>query len=222
MRITYNGYKRAIYTLMTTKTTTTALILTIFALAGGAIIPTGVVVPTPVAYAQLSHVDDIVDDSLETVGIIEEEEEVEEEEVEEDSNIEQEPVDQEVGQEGISQSKDFEGRSTNIQIQSRVDEQDTAHEIVNNNDFSESNSELGYAMGKYSSFTYSSTDAEKANEQNADNDGELNLDEEQTVDQDDTSIFADDAADLDPANVATSIAMPVYVQVQEEVVEEEP
>jgi hypothetical protein len=217
MGITYNGYKRTIYTLMTTKTTTTALILTIFALVGGAIIPTGVVVPTPVAYAQLSDVDDIVDDSLETVGIIEEEEEAEE-----DSNIEQEPVDQEVGQEGISQSKDFDGRSTNIQIQSRVDEQDTAHEIVNNNDFSESNSELGYAMGKYSSFTYSSTDAEKANEQNADNDGELNLDEEQTVDQDDTSIFADDAADLDPANVATSIAMPVYVQVQEEVVEEEP
>jgi hypothetical protein len=217
MGITYNGYKRTIYTLMTTKTTTTALILMIFALVGGAIIPTGVVVPTPVAYAQLSDVDDIVDDSLETVGIIEEEEEAEE-----DSNIEQEPVDQEVGQEGISQSKDFEGRSTNIQIQSRVDEQDTAHEIVNNNDFSESNSELGYAMGKYSSFTYSSTDAEKANEQNADNGGELNLDEEQTVDQDDTSIFADDAAGLDPANVATSIAMPVYVQVQEEVVEEEP
>jgi hypothetical protein len=201
---------------MTTKTTTTALILTIFALVGGAIIPAAVVVPTPVAYAQLSDVDDIVDDSLETVGIIEEEEEAEE-----DSNIEQEPADQEVGQEGISQSKDFEERSTNIQIQSRVDEQDTAHEIVNNNDFSESNSELGYAMGKYSSFTYSSTDAEKANEQNADND-ELNLDEEQTVDQDDTSIFADDAADLHPANVATSIAMPVYVQVQEEVVEEEP
>ena len=218
MGIPYNGYKRTIYTLMTTKTTTTALILTIFALVGGAIIPTGVVVPTPVAYAQLSDVDDIVDDSLETVGIIEEEEEA----AEEDSNIEQEPVDQQVGQEGISQSKDFEGRSTNIQIQSRVDEQDTAHEMVNNNDFSESNSELGYAMGKYSSFTYSSTDAEKANEQNADNDGELNLDEEQTVDQDDTSIFADDAADLDPANVATSIAMPVYVQVQEEVVEEEP
>lgn len=215
MRITYNGYKPNIYTLMTTKTTTTALILTIFALVGGAIIPTGVVVPTPVAYAQLSDVDDIVDDSLETVGIIEEEE------AEEDSNIEQEPVDQEVGQEGISQSKDFDGRSTNIQIQSGVDEQDTAHEIVNNNDFSESNSELGYAMGKYSSFTYSSTDAEKTNEQNADNDGELNLDEEQTVDQDDTSIFADDAADLHPANVATSIAMPVYVQVQEEV-EEEP
>jgi hypothetical protein len=215
MRITYNGYKQNIYILMTTKTTTTALILTIFALVGGAIIPTGVVVPTPVAYAQLSDVDDIVDDSLETVGIIEEEE------AEEDSNIEQEPVDQEVGQEGISQSKDFDGRSTNIQIQSGVDEQDTAHEIVNNNDFSESNSELGYAMGKYSSFTYSSTDAEKTNEQNADNDGELNLDEEQTVDQDDTSIFADDAADLHPANVATSIAMPVYVQVQEEV-EEEP
>jgi hypothetical protein len=215
MRITYNGYKQNIYTLMTTKTTTTALILTIFALVGGAIIPTGVVVPTPVAYAQLSDVDDIVDDSLERVGIIEEEE------AEEDSNIEQEPVDQEVGQEGISQSKDFDGRSTNIQIQSGVDEQDTAHEIVNNNDFSESNSELGYAMGKYSSFTYSSTDAEKTNEQNADNDGELNLDEEQTVDQDDTSIFADDAADLHPANVATSIAMPVYVQVQEEV-EEEP
>jgi hypothetical protein len=216
MRITYNGYRLNIYTLMTTKTTTTALILTIFALVGGAIIPTGVVVPTPVAYAQLSDVDDIVDDSLETVGIIEEEEEAEE-----DSNIEQEPVDQEVGQEGISQSKDFDGSSTNIQIQSGVDEQDTAHEIVNNNDFSESNSELGYATGKYSSFTYSSTDAEKTSEQNADNDGELNLDEEQTVDQDDTSIFADDAADLHPANVATSIAMPVYVQVQEEV-EEEP
>jgi hypothetical protein len=201
---------------MTTETTTTtALILTIFALVGSAIIPTGVV-PTPAAYAQLSDLDDIVDDSLESVDI------TEEEEVEEDSDIEQEPVDQEVGQEGISQSKDFEGSSNNIQIESEVDDQDAAHEIVNNNDFSESNSELGYAKGKYSSFTYSSTDAEKANEQDADNDEELNQDEEQTVDQDDASIFADDAADLHPANVATSIAMPVYVQVQEEVVEEEP
>ena len=201
---------------MTTKTATTALILSIFALVCGAIIPTGVV-PTPVAYAQLSEIDDTVDDSLERVGIVEEEEE----EAEEDSDIEQEPVDQEVGQEGISQSKDFDGSNTNIQIQSRVDEQDTVNEVVNNNDFSESNSELGYANGKYSSFTYSSTDAEKANEQNADNDGELNLDEEQIVDQDDSSIFADDAADLHPANVATSIAMPVYVHAQEEV-EEEP
>jgi len=197
---------------MTTKTTTTALILMIFALVGGAIIST-VVVPTPVVYAQLSDIDDIVDDSLDTVGIIDEEEEAEE-----DSNIEQESVDQ-VGQGGISQSKDFDGTSTDIQIQS-VDERDTAHEIVNSNDFSESNSEFGYAKGKYSSFTYSSTDAEKANEQDADNEGELTLDEEQTVDQDDTSIFANDASDLHPANVATSIAMPVYLQVQEEIEEE--
>lgn len=214
MRIPYNGYKQIVYTLMTTKTTTTALILMIFALVGGAIIST-VVVPTPVVYAQLSDIDDIVDDSLDTVGIIEEEEE----EAEEDSNIEQESVDQEVGQGGISQSKDFDGTSTDIQIQT-VDERDAAHEIVNNNDFSESSSEFGYAKGKYSSFTYSSTDAEKANEQDADNEGELTLDEEQTVDQDDTSIFADDASDLHPANVATSIAMPVYLQVQEEIEEE--
>jgi hypothetical protein len=96
---------------MTTKTATTALILSIFALVCGAIIPTRVV-PTPVAYAQLSEIDDTVDDSLERVGIVEEEEE----EAEEDSDIEQEPVDQEVGQEGISQSKDFEGSNTNIKF----------------------------------------------------------------------------------------------------------
>ena len=196
---------------MTTEATTTALILTIFALVGSAIIPTGVVPPTA-AYAQLSDVDDIVDDSLESIGITEEEEEVEE-----DSNIEQKPANREVGQEGIDHSEDFDGTSNNLRTQSGADDQGIAHEIVNSNDFSESYSELGYAEGKYSSFTYSSTGAEnKAHEQDADNDGELSQDEEQTVDHD-TSIFADD----DPANVATSIAMPVYVQVQEQV-EEEP
>jgi len=51
-------------------TTTTTLILAIFALVGGAIITTGVLLQTPAAvYAQLSDVEDIIDDSLEIAGV---------------------------------------------------------------------------------------------------------------------------------------------------------
>jgi hypothetical protein len=66
---------------MTAKNTTTtaaiALILVAFALVGGAVIPTQLA-----AYAQLSGVSNIVDDTLERAGITE----VEEETAAEDSN----------------------------------------------------------------------------------------------------------------------------------------
>jgi hypothetical protein len=200
-----------IYTPMITKATaTTALILTIFALVGGAIISAGVA-SSPEAYAQLSDIGDTVDDTLGTVGI--EEEEVEED----DSSIEQQPIDQGVGQETVDQSEHSDGNSNNIQVQSGLDDQDIAQGIVNSNDLAESSSEFGYAKGKYASFTSSSSDgAEGANEQDADNGGELTHEEDQTVDQDGASIFTDDIAHLNPANVAIPIAVPIHVDEQEE------
>ena len=57
---------------MITKTTaTTALILTVFALGGGTFVYTEVT-PTPAAYAQVSDIDDMVDNTLDTVDISEE------------------------------------------------------------------------------------------------------------------------------------------------------
>jgi hypothetical protein len=205
---------------MTPKATaTTALILTIFALVGGAA-SSAEIISKPLAYAQLSEIGDTVDDTLETVGI--EEEEEEEEEV--DSSIEQQPMDQSVGQEAVDQSEHSDGNSNNIQVQSGLEDKDIAQEIVNNNDSAESNSEFGYTEGKFASFTSStpSNGAEGVNEQDADNGGELKQKEDQRVDQDDTSIFTDDTADLSPANVATPIAVPVNVQVEEGAVQEEP
>ena len=196
---------------MTTKiATTTALILATFALVGGAIIPAGVV-PTPVAYAQLSDVGDIVDDSLETVGITEEEVE--------DSNTEQ-PIDQGVGQRILDQSEENDQDDDNAQIQTGVDDQDTAQGTVDGNDLAESSSESGKANKKYSSSSSSFSDTDNNNEQGAGNDAELNQDEEQDVDQDHAAIFADDTADLDPANVGVPIAIPINVQEElEEVVD---
>ncbi len=204
---------------MTPKATaTTALILTIFALVGGAA-SSAEIISKPLAYAQLSEIGDTVDDTLETVGI--EKEEEEEEEV--DSSIEQQPMDQSVGQEVVDQSEHSDGNSNNIQVQSGLEDKDIAQEIVNDNDSAESSSEFGYTKGKYASFTSSSsTGAEGANEQDAHNGGELNQEGDQRVDQDDTSVFTDDTADLSPANVATPIAVPVNVQVEEGAVQEEP
>jgi hypothetical protein len=177
---------------MTTKATATApLILVIFVLVGGAIISAGVV-PTPVAYAEISDVVDTVDDTLERVGITEE---VGEEE--DTNNIEQQSIDQEndqeLGQEVVDRSEHSDGTNTNIQIKSELDDQDIAQEIVNGNDLGELSSES----------------TQKANEQDADNGGELNHDEDETVDQDETWIFGDDAVDLDAANIAIPIAIPV-------------
>lgn len=190
---------------------TTALILAAFALVGGAIIPAGVV-PTSAAYAQLSDVDDLVDDTLESVGITEEEEV-------EDTNIDQ-PIDQEVGQEVVDQSEENDQDDDNTQIQTGVDDQDTAQGIVDGNDLAESSSESGDAKKKYSSSSSSFSDAENSNEEGADNDGELNQAQEEDVDQDHASVFGDDTADLDDANVAIPIAIPINVQEVEEVVEE--
>src|SRR5215208_7092668 len=155
---------------MTTKATATApLILAIFVLVGGAIISAGVV-PTPVAYAEISDVVDTVDDTLERVGITEE-----------------------LGEEVVDRSEHSDGTNTNIQIKSELDDQDIAQEIVNGNDLGELSSES----------------TQKPNEQDADNGGELNHNEDETVDQDETWIFGDDAVDLDAANIAIPIAIPV-------------
>src|SRR5215204_6071826 len=163
---------------MTTKATATAPpILAIFVLVGGAIISAGVV-PTPVA--------DTEDDTLERVGTTEE---VGEEE--DTNNIEQQSIDQEndqeQGQEVVDRSEHSDGTNTNIQIKSELDDQDIAQEIVNGNDLGELSSES----------------TQKANEQDADNGGELNHNE------DETWIFGDDAVDLDAANIAIPIAIPV-------------
>jgi hypothetical protein len=193
---------------MTTRTTvTTPLILAIFALVGGAIISAGVV-PTPVAYAQLSDVGDTVDTTLEKVGITEE---VREEE--DINNIEQRSIDQEndqeLAQEVVDRSEQSDGTNTNIEIKSEVDDQDIAQGIVNSNDLGDSSSESAYVNGKYSRSVSSSGDTHKANEEDADNGGEINQDEDERVDQYETWIFGDDAANLDPANIGVPIAIPV-------------
>ncbi len=200
---------------MTTKNLTTAtLILAAFALIGGAVVPTGVILPAPTAYAQLSDVGDLVDDTLESLTITEQEDELE------DTTIDQ-PVGQEVGQEVVNQSEENEQDDDNTQVQTGADDQDTAQGIVDGNDLAESSLESGDSNKKYSSSSFS--DAEYRNEQGADNDRELNQAQDEEVDQDHATIFADDTADLGNANVGLPIAVPINVQkeLEEEVTPDE-
>lgn len=205
-----------VYTPMTTKVTgTAALIFAIFALVGGAIISGAV--PTQIAYGQLPDVDDTVDDTLERAGITEQ---VTEEEEEDTNNLErqQQPIDrendEESGQEVVDRSEHTYGTNTNIEIKSQVDDQDIAQRIVNGKDLGESSSESAYVKGKYSRSDSSSSDTQKANEQVAHNGEEINQDEEKTVNQDETWMFGDDAADLDPSDLnPTNIAIPVGIPV---------
>lgn len=199
----------SVYTPMTTKVTgTAALIAAIFALVGGGIISGAI--PTQIVYGQLPDVDDTVDDTLERAGIKEQVRE------EEDTNdIErQQPIDrendQELGQEVVDRSEHTYGTNTNIEIKSQVDDQDIAQRIVNGKDLGgESSSESAYVNGKYSRSDSSSSDTQKANEQDAHNGEEINQDEEKTVNQDETWMFGDDAADLDPSDLnPTNIAIP--------------
>jgi hypothetical protein len=207
----------SVYTPMTTKVTgTAALIVAIFPLVGGAIISGAV--PTQIAYGQLPDVDDTVDDTLERAGITEQ---VREEEEEDTNNLErqQQPLDreneQELGQEVVDRSEHSYGTNTNLEIKSQVDDQDIAQRIVNGKDLGgESSSESAYVKGKYSRSDSSSSDTQKANEQDADNGEEINQDEEKTVNQDETWMFGDDAADLDPSDLnPTNIAIPVGIPV---------
>jgi hypothetical protein len=149
-----------------------------------------------------------VDTTLEKVGIPEEVRE--EEDV---NNIEQQPIDnendQELAQEVVDRSEHTDGTNTNIEIKSEVDDQDIAQGIVNGNDLGESSSESAYVNGKYSRSVSSSSDTHKANEEDADNGGEVNQDEDERVDQYETWIFGDDATNLDPANIGVPIAIPV-------------
>ena len=197
---------------MTTKAIGTApLILTIFALVGGAIIYGAV--PTPVAYAQLPDVDDTVDDTLERAGITEQLGE------EGTNNIErQQPIDreddQELDQKVVDRSEHTHGTNTNIEIKSQVDDQDIAQRIVNGKDLGESSSESAYVEGKYSRTDSSSSHTQKADEQGSHNGEKINQEEEERVNQGKTWIFGDDAADLEasdlnPTNIALPIAIPV-------------
>ncbi len=204
----------SVYTPMTTKVTgTAALIVAIFALVGSAIISGAV--PTQIAYGQLPDIDDTVDDTLERAGITEQ---VKEEE--DTNNLErQQPIDrendQELGQEVVDRSEHSYGTNTNIEIKSQVDDQDVAQRIVNGKDLGgESSSESAYVNGKYSRSDSSSSDTQKANEQDAHNGEEINQNEEKTVNQDETWMFGDDAADLDPSDLnPTNIAIPVGIPV---------
>ena len=194
---------------MTAKNTTTtaaiALILAAFALVGGAVIPTQLA-----AYAQLSGVSNIVDDTLERAGITE----VEEETAAEDSNTEQQiqqPNDQQVRQQLLDQSEESNRNNDNAQTQTGAEDQDSAQGVVDGDDLAESQSESGDAK-KYSTSSFTSGDGVNESPQDAASDGELNHDEHQTVDQHGTTIFGDDAADLDDTNVATPTAIPVNAQ----------
>jgi hypothetical protein len=197
---------------MITKTTaTTALILTVFALGGGAFVYTEVA-PTPAAYAQLSDIDDMVDDALDTDDMAEEEEEEERKQ----GNIAKQSIDQ-VHQVAIDKSDQSDENSNNIQIQSGPANQDIAHGALNSNDFEKSSSGSAYAKEEYSSFTYKSTDdLKKANQHEAGYDEELTQ-EEETVHQGGSLIPpTHDTAALNPANVATSIALPVNALLEDE------
>jgi hypothetical protein len=64
---------------------------------------------------------------------------------------------------------------------------------------------------KYSTSSSTSGDAINENPQDAANDGVLNQDEAQTVDQQGSTLFGDDTAGLDDINVAIPIAQPINV-----------
>jgi len=199
---------------MTTKVTgTAALIVAIFTLVGGGIISGAI--PTQIVYGQLPDVDGTVDDTLERAGI---KEQVREEEGDTNNLERQQPIDrendQELGQEVVDRSEHTYGTNTNIEIKSQVDDQDIAQRIVNGKDLGESSSESAYVKGKYSRSDSSSSDTQKANEQDAHSGEEINQDEEKTVNQDETWMFGDDAADLDPSDLnPTNIAIPVGIPV---------
>jgi hypothetical protein len=203
------------FTLMTAKsTTTTALILAAFALVGGAVIPTGVALSTtPVAaYAQLPGLGDIVDNTLERAGITEEEDEEGVEDSNTDQQIEQ-PNDQQAGQQ-LDQSEESNRNNDNVQTQTGVEDQDSAQGIVDGDDLAaESISKSGDAK-KYSTSSSTSGDAINENPQDAANDGVLNQDEAQTVDQQGSTLFGDDTADLDDINVAIPTAIPIAIEEQ--------
>ncbi len=196
---------------MITKTTaTTALILTVFAF-GDTFVYTEVT-PTLAAYAQLTDIDDMVDDTLDTVDMSQEEEEEEPNQ----GNIGKQSVDRQVRRVAIDKSDHSDGNSNNIQIQSRPADQDIAHGALNSNDFEKSSSASAYARGEYSSSTYRSTDdPKKANQQEAGYGEELTQ-EDELVHQESSLIPTHDTAGFNPANVATSMALPVNALLEDE------
>jgi hypothetical protein len=197
---------------MTTKATGTApLILTVFALVCGAIISGAV--PRPVAYAQLPYIHDTVNDTLKRAGITEQLGEEDTNNLERQQQQPRDPEnDQELRQEVVDRSENTYGTNTNIEIKSQVDDQDSAQTIVNGKDLGESSSESAYVKEKYSRSDSSSSDTHKTNEQRADNGEEIKQGEEETVNQDKTWMFGDDAADLEPTDLnPTNIAIPIAI-----------
>lgn len=195
---------------MITKTTaTTALILTVFALGGGTFVYTEVT-PTPAAYAQVSEIDDMVDNTLDTVDISEEEADEEQKQ----GNIGKQSIDQ-VPQMAIGKSDQSDGNSNNVQMSGPADH-DIAQGALNSNGFEKSSSGSTYTKEEYSSFTYRSTDdPKKANQQEAGY-SEEQTQEDKVVHQEGSLIPTHDTADFSPASVVTSIALPVNALLEDE------
>ena len=156
-----------------------------------------------------------MDDTLERAGITEEA-------AAEDSNTEQQieqPNDQQAAQR-LDQSEESNGSNDKAHTQTGVEDQDSAQGTVDGDDLAKSSSESGDAK-KYSTSSPSSGDGVNENPQDAGNDGLLNQDEHQTVDQHGTTMFGDDTADLDDTNVAVPTAIPIAIEEQAEDGEEE-
>ncbi len=190
---------------------TIALLFAMFSLGGMVAIPGLTVVPQ--AQAQLG-------DDLGIILLDEEEEEEEEEESEDESNTQtiEQPIDQELNQD-VNQEQNNEQDNDNTQTQVGRIDQDIAQGIVDGDDEAESESESGDAHAKkHSSASSSSSSGDASNEnlQGATNDARLQQLQVQNVDQDNEANFAPQDADLDAANVAIPIAVPINVQDEEE------
>jgi hypothetical protein len=198
--------------------TTVALLFAMVSLGGMIAVP-GL---STTAYAQIPDAGEIVDGVLD--DIFGEEEEEETEDADNTQTIEQ-PIEQETNQE-VDQSETNDQDNTNTQTQTGVIDQDIEQGLQDGDDSAESESESGDAKADKhgtASSSSSSGDASNDNQQGATNDARLQQLQVQNVDQDNFAEFGDDNADLDAANVAIPIAVPVNVDdEEEEVVEPEP
>ncbi len=188
---------------------TAALLFAMLSLGG--MLTTGLSIAPTTAYAQTSFAEDIVNGVLDDVFGDEDEEEDEGDTT--DQSIEQ-PIDQEVNQE-VDQSEENDQSNTNTQTQTGVIDQGIEQGIQDGDDSAKSSSESGDAK-KHSSSSSSSGDAENSNQQGATNDARLQQLQVQNVDQNNFAEFGDDTAELNAANVAVPIAIPINVDENEE------
>jgi|SRR5918995_608800 hypothetical protein len=169
------------------------------------------------AYAQIPDAQSIVDGVLDDVFGDDEEAAA----TEDESNTQtiEQPIDQDIDQE-VDQSEENDQDNDNTQTQVGAIDQDINQGIEDGDDSAKSSSESGDAKKKDSSSSSSSGDAENENQQGATNDARLQQLQVQNVDQDNFAEFGDDTADLDAANVAIPIAIPINLQEELEEVEE--